>query len=195
VILARGDSSRMGGPKGLCRTTDDDRPLIRRVHDLYRRQGCPVAVVTRSDLRQVYAWALAGRQVRWIIGRRGGDTAASVGAALLALKGAAEHLWLHPVDLPAVDPRTLVRLHAESRSDPRAVVIPEHGGRPGHPVVLPVTAFANRVGPDTAGPMREQLRRWCGTRPESVAPLRRVAVTDPGVVADLDDPASLAAPD
>jgi CTP:molybdopterin cytidylyltransferase MocA len=184
----------MGKPKGVCRAADDDRPLILRVYELYRRWDCPVAVVTRSDLKADYAVPLAGRRVRWIFGRRGGDTAASVGTALLALDGTAEHLWLHPVDLPAVDPHTLALLRAESQRDRRAVVVPEFGGQPGHPVVLPVAAFADRLGPGTAGPMRAQLRRWCGTGPGSVAPLRRVTVADPGVVADLDDPTSLAVP-
>ena len=35
VVLARGESRRMGRPKGLCSAPDDPRPFLQRVYDLY----------------------------------------------------------------------------------------------------------------------------------------------------------------
>jgi len=193
VILARGDSQRMGQPKGLCRAEDDHRPFLQRIHDLYAGLGWPLAVVTQPELREVYSFLLRWQQIRWILRERGLGTAASVGAALLVLRGMATHLWLHPVDLPAVRPATLAHLGAISSRYPEAVLVPVHEQRPGHPVVLPTLTMGRLADPGLPGSMRAQLRRWCGEGPGRLAPLHHIAVEDIGVITDHDEPESLAA--
>jgi CTP:molybdopterin cytidylyltransferase MocA len=191
VILARGGSRRMGKPKGACRTASDERPLLVRVTGLYASGGFGVAVVTTAALRRIYRPLLRDARIRWIIGGGGRGTAASAGAALQALASEASHLWLHPVDLPAVTARTLAVLRARSRREPHAVIVPHFRGRRGHPVILPVARLSRCADPRLPGRMRDQLRRWCGDRPGTLAPLRRVACADPGIVRDVDDPGAL----
>ncbi len=195
VVLARGRSRRMGRPKGLCRLPGDDDCFLVRIARLYAGLGLPVAVVTTSALHRRYEPVLgaATPPATWIERPGGGGTAGSVAAALARLPGAT-HLWLHPVDLPAVAAPTLERLRRLSRRHPRTVLVPVHGGRPGHPVVLPSALPALRRD----GPARGSMRRWLLAAaavarrdggPELA--IREVPVDDAGVVTDYDDPAAL----
>ena len=177
VILARGESERMGRPKGLCRRPGDDEPFLVRIARLYGAAGLPVAVVTTDQLHRLYEPAVArGAVQRWIERAPGAGTAASAGAALAALAGTASHLWLHPVDLPDVQATSLQTLSERSQAEPKALLVPYHGDRPGHPVVVPVASFRVLADPDLPGRMCDRLREVCD---------------DPGVVADYDDPVDL----
>ena len=191
VILARGASRRMGRPKGLCEAPSGEGTLLQAVAALYAEFGLPLLVVTTAELGGLYRPLLSAQpRVAWAFAPAGGDTAATVAAALTALGEAATHLWLHPVDLPGVSRRTLDRLAAVSRGAPSAVVTPEHDGVPGHPVVLPAAPFADLRGTAPAGRMRDLLaaraRGEGGLRIAMIA----VAVPDAGVIADLDAPAA-----
>ncbi len=184
VILARGESRRMGRPKGLCAARPGGPTMLEAVAALYAGAGLPLAVVTTPPLAVRYRPLLAGRgETLWIERAPGGDTAASVVAALEELGERATHLWLHPVDLPGVAPATLELLARRSRRQPRAVLVPAFRGTPGHPVVLPVAGWLDLRGASPAGAMRELLREP-GRGRRAV-----VAVDDPGVIADLDAPA------
>ena len=63
VILARGDSARMGRPKGLCRLPGDAASFLASICGLYARAGLPVAVVTRPDLGSLYRAETTGIDV------------------------------------------------------------------------------------------------------------------------------------
>ena len=189
VILARGESRRMGRPKGLCPSGLPGRSCLQAVADLYAAVGWPLAVVTTAPLAELYRPLLAGGPpVLWITRAAGGDTALSVVAALEVLGGTATHLWLHPVDLPQVAPGTLARLAAASRQAPGSVLVPEHAGVPGHPVVLPTAPFLALCGARPDGPMRPLLLAAARGEGTARAPLRNVPVADPGVIADRDTP-------
>lgn len=179
----------MGRPKGLCPSGRPGRSCLQAVADLYAAVGWPLAVVTTAPLARLYRPLLAdGPPVLWIVCAAGGDTARSVVAALDALGGTATHLWLHPVDLPQVAPATLTRLQAASRRAPGSVLVPEFAGTPGHPVVLPTAPFLTLCGSRPAGPMRPLLLAAARGEGAARAPLRNLAVTDPGVIADRDTP-------
>ncbi len=196
VILARGQSQRMGRPKGLCRLPGDDDPFLVRIARLYGTAGLPVAVVTTGQLRRLYEPAVtSGAVQRWIERAPGAGTAASAGAALAELAGTASHLWLHPVDLPEVRAASLHTLRARSQAEPNALLVAGYGDRPGHPVVMPVASFQVLADPDLPGRMCDRLREVCdasvrGDRREWIVRCL-VALDDPGVVADYDDPADL----
>ena len=189
VVLARGFSSRMGRPKGLCRATSGGSTCLEAVADLYRAAGLPLAVVTTPQLARLYEPLLAGgAPVRWIVREAGQDTAASVAAALTELAACATHLWLHPVDLPDVGAATLMRLSQASRLAPLAVLVPVHQGARGHPVVLPCAPFADLRGSWPAGPMRDLLRERSERGDARAVAVRELPVDDPGVADDRDEP-------
>jgi len=149
VILARGESKRMGWPKGLCRRPGDDEPFLVRIVRLYGAAGLPVAVVTTDRLRRLYEPALARDAVqRWIEREPGAGTAASAGAALAALVGTASHLWLHPVASAA---------RAASRQSTR----PSGGGTGG---VVSGPGRCESARPHVRPPTRS-VRRKCQRRP------------------------------
>jgi CTP:molybdopterin cytidylyltransferase MocA len=187
LILARGESRRMGKPKGLCIADDDPRPLLARVVDLHTAADRPVTVVTSASLVDPYEQTLSGQPISWLILEPGQGTARSVLAGVTALSGRATHLWLHPVDMPNVSAATLALLAEESKMRPEAVVIPEHNGVPGHPVVLPVRPVDGLWPADAPGAMRLLLH-------EGPCPVVTVACDDPGVVDDMDTPEDLKRP-
>lgn len=187
VVLARGDSRRMGFAKGLARLPGDERTLAERIADLYLGFGWPVLLIARRGTGAAYRRALAGRAgVRVAVAAGGGDTAGTLAAAAGHLPPACSHVWAHPVDLPLVAAATVAALAARSAAAPTAVLRPVHGDVPGHPVVLPVSlvrALATGEQPP-AGPMRDRLDGgWTA-----------VPTDDAGVVRDFDGPAALAAP-
>jgi len=192
VILARGESRRMGQPKGLCRLPGEMRSFLARIVDLYGELAFPVAVVTTPAAGTVYRAELPLAAVRWLERPGGRGTAFSVAAALEDLAAEATHLWLHPVDLPRVSAASLAALLARSAAEPEAVLVPEREGRPGHPVVLPVAPFRRLRGVVRDGAMRPWLLELTAPGPDRLAPLTEVPLSDDGIVADYDAPASLA---
>lgn len=185
VILARGASRRMGRPKGLCRRPGASRTLLETVVQLYLGSGWPVAVVTTPALADLYRTACPeAAPVLWIEQSGGGGTARTCLAAVAALDSVATHLWLHPVDLPDVRPQTLQDLRVASEADPEAILIPHHGSRRGHPVVLPCGPWRGLDPLQHPEEMRELI---------SATGCRKInhAVRDAGVVQDVDDPAAL----
>lgn len=188
VILARGESRRMGAPKGLVVLPDDPRPLLNRVAALHEAGGRPLCIVATPALAAAYAGALP-RRLRpvWALHPAGGDTAASVLAAVARLRDRATHLWLHPVDVPLVAAATCDLLAAASRREPGTVVVPVFGPDRGHPVVAPLAPWLGLDPGDHDGPMRDLIAA-------SGVPVRRLPVADAAVVRDFDRPPAGAAP-
>ncbi len=182
VILARGDSRRMGAPKGCVVLRDDPRPLLRRVAELHDAAGRALCIVTTPALAALYA-PLLPRRLRpvWALHPPGGDTAASVLVAAARLAGRATHLWLHPVDVPLVAAATCELLAAASARRPDAVIVPVVGERRGHPVVAPLAAWLDGDPAACDGPMRDLIDA------AGIAVIR-LPVTDAGVARDFDVP-------
>lgn len=106
----------------------------------------------------------------------------SIQAGLRALPGAPEAILVALVDQPGLRSQTVERLVAAHAEDPGSLVLPVHGGRRGHPLVL----SASDVVPVLALPRDASLRDHVRAQ---VHRLRLVDVDDPAVVRDVDDPA------
>lgn len=195
VILARGQSSRMGRPKGLVRLNPDGPCLLRLIVDQYRNLEIPRWVVVHPDHTDLYLSELQDElDVRVITGEEGGDTARTVVQAwrsLLSDGVALSHLWAHPVDLPLVTPETFSLLQVESTRHPLEIVRPAWGEQPGHPVVLPANFL--QVLDSFPGWEQRALRELLNDYilPSGGPALRVVPVPDQGVVRDFDCPSDL----
>lgn len=194
VIMARGESRRMGRPKGLCRTAGDVRPLVRRVADLYSDRGWPLLVVVREPEADAHHSALHGTSCSVLPCPAGGDTARTLWYAWRWVRQRqpdCTHLWAHPVDLPTVRAGTLEALVGVLAQRDLRAVRPAYRSTPGHPVVLG-RRLLDAVLPATApdGSMLDLLRAAQTGEPD--LHVHEIAVDDPGVVRDFDSPADLA---
>jgi CTP:molybdopterin cytidylyltransferase MocA len=176
VVLAAGHSRRMGTCKALL--PFGGTSALRLVVRAHLAAGVPdVLVVCRED--HAFDRALAGLPARRVVTPHDqADMATSIRVGLAA--SAADHVLVHPVDIPLVRARTLVALHRHARETDAPVVVPIHAGRAGHPVVLGTAAqasFASWRG--TGG-----LRRWIRDHGQP----SRLPVPDAGILHDMDDP-------
>lgn len=187
IILARGQSSRLGSPKGLAKLPGSEQTLLGAVDELYQSLGWPRLVVTLPELLTPYQAILdKDPQRQWISFGPGGDTARTLrlGCDHLKEKGSsASWLWAHPVDLPLVKPATLKLIQLSLNSKDHRVYRPVHENQPGHPVVFfrhfLNSVFSSKLGDEESGPMRHLLG-------EQV--IGKVLVEDRGVVQDFDTP-------
>jgi molybdenum cofactor cytidylyltransferase len=184
VILAAGQSRRMGRPKALLSAGDGDTFLSVLIRTLTAGGTGDVLVVTRpADValgREIARASGAGRvrQVENPAAERGGQLS-SIIAALGAVDARAEAILIVPVDMPLVRPSTVRRLIEACRNAQAPILRAVCGGRHGHPVIFTRDVF-------------EDLRRAApavGAR--AVVRARGavdVEVDDPGVLEDVDTP-------
>jgi molybdenum cofactor cytidylyltransferase len=181
LLLSGGASSRFGGsPKALAPA--GERSVVRRMVEISVAQDYSPIVVVVGPHRLAIAHELRDLPVEivdseeWFEGRT-----ASVQAGLRAIPDDA-NVMMWPVDHPFVSRRTLDRLEAVGEHDPLAVwFIPTFEGRGGHPILWKpgVRRDLLQLRPDA--PLRALL-------PEFGPQVRRVAVDDPGVLANIDTP-------
>jgi molybdenum cofactor cytidylyltransferase len=88
---------------------------------------------------------------------------------------------LHPADHPEVKPETIELLVRASAEFSDRAVMPEFGGKGGHPAIVPASLFSNILDFTKAGGLRQF---WLDHADRCV----RVQVEDPGVVFDIDTP-------
>ena len=178
VILAAGDSRRMGRPKALL-------PLGRKTF-LQHVLDCHLTLGTDP-------WVVLGRQHRQIRSRL--EPAAArvlvnpdpdrgpLSSLLLVLKelDGYDGALVHAVDHPLVAKSTLRALLREHSRCPACILIPRHRGKKGHPVLFPQRFFAELK----QAPMN-QGARWVVRRRLSSQLL--VSVVDSGVVTNINLP-------
>jgi CTP:molybdopterin cytidylyltransferase MocA len=195
VILARGDSSRMGLPKGLVKLPGDAVPFLQRIVGLYLDLGIAVRVVTLDELAPSYRTLLQEHEDVEVVGSRsGGGTATTVLAGWRSLNIAAADaaaVLAHPVDMPLVRPSTLEDLLRVARRNPHRVLRPVCHGSPGHPVVVPAAILGILEGEASYrnGSLQDFFAR--GAEAGLIRDVLEVTVADEGVIRDFDTPADL----
>ncbi|MBI5847270.1 MAG: nucleotidyltransferase family protein [Nitrospirae bacterium] len=109
---------------------------------------------------------------------RGSDMAASVRVGLNCLKDHLSSVLVFPVDHPLVRPDTIKTLLAGHQKNPKAILIPSHARRRGHPTLFPRKVIQEIFECSS-------LRKIIG-RNESV--IEYLDVQDRGVMLDMDTP-------
>lgn len=181
LVLSGGESVRFGGfPKALAPV--GETTAIRRIVDLLLDRGVdPVTVVVGAhkgpiahELRNVPVSLVEAE--RWREGRT-----ASMQDGLVTLPEGRDILFW-PIDHPFVAAATVDTLLAVRRDDLLSVWwIPTFEERGGHPVLWRSTLRPDLLDLRADAPIRSLL-------PEFGPQVRRVAVADPGVVANTDTP-------
>ena len=136
IVLAAGESTRMGRPKALLPW--GGVPLVRHQVDLLASQPAvdPVIVVVGGLLDEVQA-TLDSTPARMVTNPRFRDgRATSLAAGARALKGRPTSVLVVNVDQPLADD-LLDPLIKAWRAHPNALLRPTFAGRGGHPLIVP----------------------------------------------------------
>ena len=183
LILAAGESSRMGTDKALLRYRG--RTFLETILQTLRDAGVErIAVVLGHHAEEIQR-ALNLQDVQVVINRdytRGQTSSLQAGLQVLA-DAEIEALVLCLVDHPVVPAEVIRQLVAAFRNSGAPVVIPTYEGQRGHPVVISRALFEelSALGPgDAANAVIRKHRDRT----------HFLAVADGGILLDVDDPAT-----
>lgn len=185
LVLAAGQSRRMGGANKLLATIDG-KPLVRIAAEAaLASRAAPVLVVTGHEADAVAA-AVAGLPVRFAHNpdyREGLSTSLRTG--IRALPAGIHGVVVMLADMPEVDAAVVDRLIDAFRSHSDAgLVVPVSAGRRGNPVLWGAHFFAELAAVNGDGGGRQLIE----ANPQSVIEVEMGAA----VTRDVDTPAALA---
>ncbi len=175
IILAAGESRRMGFPKALLRYRDET--FLDTLIGLFATRCAPVIVVLGAGAEQIRS--AVRRPATFVLNpdyTRGMTTSLQCG--LSAVPADAEGVLFTLVDHPAVAPATLDALLAPPLP---LVRIPRYGAERGHPIWFSRRLIPEFLAIPEGGAANEVVRRH---RAET----EFLDLDDPGVTADIDDP-------
>ncbi len=176
LILAAGESRRMGTPKALLEYRGET--FLDRLIGLFAEICSPVIVVLGAEAEAVRAGARRAPAAVFVVhpNFREGQFS-SLQCGLRAVPPGAEGVLVTLVDHPAVKRGTLARLLAGSAP----LRIPRHAGRRGHPLYLSASLIPEFLALAPQASAREVLNHH-------QAELEYVDVDDRGVLEDIDEP-------
>jgi molybdenum cofactor cytidylyltransferase len=187
IVLAAGQSRRMGGPNKLLAEIGG-QPLVRRVvGEVLASPARPVVVVTGHQRERVEA-ALAGLPVALVHNPDFADgLSTSVKAGIAALPPEADGAVICLADMPRIDAALIARLTAAFDPERGAlIVVPTFEGKRGNPVV-----WARRFFPELAALQGDVgARHLIGAYADAAVD---VPVENRAVFVDVDTPDALAA--
>ncbi len=181
VILAAGESRRMGFPKALLRYRDETflDTLIR----LFAARCQPVIVVLGANAERIREGTRRPATFAINADYQRGQTS-SMQCGLRAVPDGAEGVLFTLVDHPAVAAATLDALvdgpGPEVRMQRPLVRVPRHAGRRGHPIWFGRELIAEFLELPENGAAREIVR-------SHAAQTEFLDVDDAGILADIDD--------
>jgi molybdenum cofactor cytidylyltransferase len=187
VILAAGDSNRMGSPKALL-TVRDGRVFVAAIVRAFAAAELrDIVVVTGRDHDRIAAALTADSPPVFPRLARNPDPARGQLSSLwvgmdAAIGPATEGLIVTLVDVPLVEPATIRQVSAVWQKTRAPIVRPAIGDQHGHPVVFDRAVFDElRRAPMAAG-----AKAVVRAHAEEVV---NVPVTDEGCLVDVDTPA------
>lgn len=185
VILAAGGSTRMGRPKALL--DFDGRTCLEVALEAMRGLGPPIVVLGPNRAEVEARVDLSTARVAVNPDVASGQTA-SLKAGLALLGREAEAFLFQPVDYPLISAAEVARVVDAFRSNrdrAKAIFIPSHRMRRGHPVLC----RREIAGEILALPPGTPARAALGGRPERIA---HVLFDEAYVLMDMDTPADYA---
>jgi molybdenum cofactor cytidylyltransferase len=184
ILLAAGESRRMGYPKPLLKI--GERTFLGHLSELMLRSVSRLVIVVGANAQAVARAVPEDPRVVTAENReyaRGQLSSLQTGLARVGAETRA--VTVHLVDHPTVRAETFANLIAEYERTGKPIVIARHRGRRGHPVLFDRAVFRELFD---APPERGALA-VVNADPSRVGFLD---VDDPGIVLDLDTPADLA---
>jgi molybdenum cofactor cytidylyltransferase len=183
IILAAGESSRMGADKPLLMYRG--RTFLENILSALCEAGIQRVVVVLGHNAELIQQDIDLSSVEVVVNQDyhlGQTSSLQAGLRVLA-KNEPDGVVLCLVDYPAMSADTVQKLNQYFKSTGKPLIVPQLQGKHGHPVLLGRELFSQllALGPDEgADTVIHQYR----DRTEFVE------VTDPGVLIDVDDPES-----
>ena len=186
IILAAGESARMGRPKALLQWKN--RPFIEHVCSALRAAGVEdrVAVLGRASGEILKAWTPAGEKVAVNLKPENGQLS-SLRAGLEYAAADCEAFMVCLADQPTVDPETYKKLIAFWAYNKNSIIIPrtlraeDPRLKRGHPIIIP--AEFRRLCYE--GPLEKGLH-WVTHHPS--VKIADLEVADKEIIRDFDTP-------
>lgn len=186
LVLAAGRSTRMGERNKLLCEVDGVPLALRVANAACASRACQVMVVTGFEAERVEA-ALVGRPVSFTHNPDFAQgMATSLRRGLRALPADVDGVIVLLADMPGISAADIDRLLDSFDPAHPAILVPEHGGRRGNPIVWPERYFAEMAALSGDTGARGLLERHAGN-------VRSVAVASAAIFADVDTPEALAA--
>lgn len=183
ILLAAGESRRMGYPKPLL--TIGDRTFVEIIATMMVAVTARVVVVLGAHAEKVRPAIPADRRIVTAHNydyQRG--QLSSIKAGIRAVEADTDAILVHLADHPLVRPATFSRLIEEFGRRRSPIVIARSSGRRGHPVIFARSIFDELM----AAPEDTGARAVVNADPSRVSYLD---IDDAGVCIDLDTPADL----
>jgi molybdenum cofactor cytidylyltransferase len=190
IVLAAGAGLRMGGVAKCLITVEGETLLQRLLRSLHRLAPVQTVLVLGHHAETIRAALLetpTPLPLTLVHNPEPGDSpASSLRLGLCALKPEVDTVILLLADQPLLGANDLQRAWQTfiERSPVQRISWPEHGGEPGHPVLLQADLAREWLSQDRAG-----LRPWALQRPQQVAVWKP---NNTHHTRDLDTPEALA---
>jgi len=179
LILAAGESRRMGSPKALLRYRDET--FLDTLTALLARFCAPVIVVLGAHAAEIRA--ASTRPATFVVNpdfALGMTTSLQVG--LRAVPPEADGVLFTLVDHPAASSSTLDALLAAANPDDASLVrVPRYRAKRGHPIWFSRELMPEFLALPADGPARDVVARYLDRT-------EYLDLEDPGIVADIDSP-------
>lgn len=180
IVLAAGESARMGTPKALLSLAGGT--FLSVICGRLAEAGLRTVVVVLGAFQERVREGGVPPGVRVAVNEAWRDgQLSSLQCGLRALPSGADGALVTLVDHPLVEASTYAGMREAAEISPGLILVAEHGRRGGHPVVFPRAVFGELLSAPQDGGARAVLRR-------DPARVRRVPFDDPGIVADIDTP-------
>ncbi len=186
IILAAGESSRMGRPKALL-PDPGGRPFVVRLAGSFAAAGVPHIIVVAGSHSAAISGALdaAPLPVRPFVVTNAHPARGQLSSLWVGLdeaeRAGAEAVLVTLVDIPMVEVATIDRILDAWQEHRAPIVRPAFRGRHGHPVLFDRSVFAAL----RRAPLDEGARAVVHAHADDI---RNVDVDDEGCVTDIDTP-------
>ena len=182
VILAAGSGRRVGIAKHRLQT--GFTTFLQAVVAVVRHAGlspvvCVIAPDQRNDVTADTATATTANDVQIVVNADPGRGMFSSVIEGIRSVGDCRAALLFPVDHPFVQGQTVMELVRRSSEKPDHFIKPAYGGRGGHPVVIPASAFRAILDAPSTSSLRTVIEQ-CGI------PIDRLDVGDRGVIRNIN---------